>query len=116
MTSNSTEPLHVFVDPLTPCLPTTRWPHSQSCHLLSDTLASLNTFACSIRLHPQWLQWSSSGTPHYDLTAGMRLRAVLADAQQITQAESAALSALWAARSAASLERLRHPPLFPTRS
>ena len=40
-------PLHVFEDPLRPCLPTAAWPHAQSCHLLSDSLQDLKAFAYS---------------------------------------------------------------------
>jgi hypothetical protein len=40
-------PLHVFVHPLRPCLPTAAGPHAQSCHLLSDSLQDLKAFAYS---------------------------------------------------------------------
>ena len=98
--------MHIFVDALRPCLSTPSWPHRESCHLLSDNLPDLRRFARHIRLNDDWLQWSNKSTPHYDLTRGMRLKAVLAGAVEISDAEAASLTALWHARAHATLARL----------
>jgi hypothetical protein len=74
--------------------------------LLSDTLPDLRTFARRLRLRDDWLQWSENNIPHYDLTRDMRLKALLAGAVEITDAEAADLAALWHARSERSLARL----------
>ena len=55
-------------------------------HLLTDNvddLEELHKFAESIGLERTWFQDVPGGTPHYDVTAGKRLHAVNAGAQEI---------------------------------
>ncbi len=108
--------MHIFVDALLPCARTASWPHDKSCHLLSDSLGDLHSFACSIGLHQEWLRWSSRNVPHFDLTAALRLKAMLRGALEITREDASALTTFWHDRTEASLARLLAPtPYFAAR-
>ena len=50
------------------------WKYGTSCHLIGDTISELKAFAVSIGMRPEWYQSKSS--PHFDLTAEGRHRAV----------------------------------------
>lgn len=50
------------------------WRLGESCHLIADTLVELHDLARRIGLKRAWFQEKS--TPHYDLTASRRARAV----------------------------------------
>lgn len=67
--------MSVYVDELMVCLRNRNWPYSQACHLVADSVEELHFFAGRMRLKPSWFQ-SKSDLPHYDLTYGMRVRAV----------------------------------------
>ena len=54
-----------------------------SCHLVADSVEELHAFAREIGLRAEWFQLG--GMPHYDLTAGMRAKAIKCGAQQITR-------------------------------
>ncbi len=101
--------MHIFVDTLLPCARTVTWPYDESCHLLSDSLSELTAFARHLRLHPDWLQWSRQGLPHFDLTRGTRLKALLAGAHEISREEVADLNHFWVAHNNALLSRLLKP-------
>ena|ERR1035437_231905 len=60
--------MRVFVDSLRTCLCSAQLPDDESCHVRSDNIPDLKRFAVHIGLWVEWHQWSSSGTPHYDLT------------------------------------------------
>ena len=67
--------MSVYVDELTVCLRTRNWPYKQSCHLVADTVEELHYFAGRLRLKPAWFQ-NKPELPHYDLTKGMRRKAI----------------------------------------
>ncbi len=75
--------MSVYVDELTTvCVRSKRWPYSQSCHMVADSVEELHYFAGRMRLKPSWFQDQSS-LPHYDLTKNFRLLAVKLGAIEI---------------------------------
>lgn len=68
--------MSVYVDEMSVCLQSDKWPFAQSCHLVADSVEELQTFARKLRLHRSWFQ-DKSEMPHYDLTDRMRSRAIL---------------------------------------
>ena len=104
--------MRVFVDALLPCQPTSKWRWPEACHLLSDDLDALTLFAYRLRLRDNWLQWSRSGTPHFDLTPNMRTRALLMGAIEISNHEAGLIVQFWRRRYAAALARLSCPPPY----
>jgi len=85
-----------YVDPVTPCIKSRRWPYEQSCHLFTDPggLDRLHEFAGSIGLRPTWFQCHKD-LPHYDLTATMRAKAVRAGAKALTRKDAVAIWRTW---------------------
>ena len=80
--------MSVFVDVCRPCLRNANWPYERSCHLLADSIDELHAFATSMGLKRQWFQNGQQRYfPHYDLTVGMRKRAVAFGAIEITSWE-----------------------------
>ncbi len=73
----------VYVDPLGPCLPNRRWRWNSSCHLFADDVDELHAFAMGIGLKRSWFQ-DHPRLPHYDLTPGVRARAVRAGAIEVS--------------------------------
>ena len=67
--------MSVFVDELSPCVPSERWPYQHYCHLFGDTEAELHRFAARLGLRREWFQ-AHEWLPHYDLTLGMQEKAV----------------------------------------
>lgn len=65
-----------YVDRLKKTRRTKCWPYDESCHLLADTEKELRRVAVRLHLSPKWIQRSSYGMPHFDLTPAMRLRAI----------------------------------------
>ena len=78
----------IYVDPLMSFLRNKKWNHNKSCRLVADTLEELHSFAASTGMNMLWFQVGSS-FPHYDLTEGMRSKAVKAGAVEIAIRESA---------------------------
>lgn len=78
--------MSVYVDDLFRTLPTRQWPFKQACHLTADTEEELHEFAKSIGLKRAWFQKNLS-LDHYDITAGMRARAIRNGATPITRSE-----------------------------
>ncbi len=74
--------MSVYVDEMSPRVKTPKWPYSQSCHLVADSVEELHYFAGRMMLNPSWFQDQSS-LPHYDLTKGMRLLATKLGAIEI---------------------------------
>ena len=72
----------VYVDELTVCVKSKKWPYKYSCHLVADDVAMLHYFAGRMGLKPAWFQ-DHSVLPHYDLTKGMRMLAVKLGALEI---------------------------------
>lgn len=56
-----------------------------SCHLYGDTQDELINFGNEIGLKISWLQTTRTGLSHFDLTAGMRKKAVLHGTQELTK-------------------------------
>lgn len=75
----------VYVDELLGCMRNKNWPCDESCHLLADSIGELHGFAENLGLKRSWFQKGS--LPHYDLTSGMRARAVRAGAVEIDRKE-----------------------------
>jgi len=73
--------MSVYVDELLGCRRNKNWPYDESCHLLADSVDELHGFAENLRLKRSWFQ--NKSLPHYDLTSGMRARAVRAGAVEI---------------------------------
>ena len=73
----------IYVDELTVCIRSKKWPYSQAGHLVADSVEELHYFAGRMGRKPSWLQGGS--LPHYDLTKGMRLLAVKLGAVEITR-------------------------------
>lgn len=71
--------MSVYVDAMTPCLRSERWPYRTSCHLFANTLAELHEAADRIGLKRVWFQ-GHPRLPHYDLTAAKRVAAIRAGA------------------------------------
>jgi len=73
--------MSVYVDEIAVCIKNKSWPYSQACHLVSDTVDELNQFAQQLGLKQKWFQGKS--LPHYDLTKGMRHKAIRQGAIEI---------------------------------
>jgi hypothetical protein len=71
--------MSVYVDALRTYPRTVRWPYGQACHLFSDDPEELHRFADRIGLQRRWFQ-QHARLPHYDLTRGMRWKALQAGA------------------------------------
>lgn len=69
--------MSVYVDSMLPCLPNPKWKWDRACHMFADTDDELHAFAISLGLKRSWFQSAPPAScPHYDLTTGMRERAV----------------------------------------
>lgn len=73
--------MSVYVDEMRICLRNRNWPYGQACHLVADSVGELHTFARRLGLMRSWFQ--SGSLPHYDLTIGMRVKAVRLGAIEI---------------------------------
>ena len=52
------------------------WRGKMWCHLFSEDLEELHTFAARLGLNRSWFQVSQSGFPHYDITQNKRNQAL----------------------------------------
>lgn len=76
----------VYVDTLINYGNNSKWKYGESCHMLSDTIEELNTFALLIGLKLEWFQSGDKHTiPHYDLTSNKRKLAVNKGAIEINR-------------------------------
>ena len=66
--------MSVYIDPMQPCIQSRKWPYKQACHLIADSVEELHEFAAQVGLHRSWFQ--DHNIPHYDLTTGMRYKAI----------------------------------------
>ena len=67
---------------------TARW-----CHLTADTAGELHAFARRLGLRPSWCQASRRDKiVHYDVTEGMRKRAIAMGAKEISVREAMRLN------------------------
>ena len=97
--------MSVYVDPLFrwPNAPKIRGRNVEWCHLTADTPDELHAFAAQLGLKRAWAQ-RDTYAGHYDLTAGMRARAVRLGAAELTRDEAGArLRAIREARQRASV-------------
>lgn len=78
--------MSVYVDPIRVCLTSRRWPYTKGAHLVADSVMQLHDFAARLGLRLSWFQ-DRPGLPHYDLTEGMRWKAIRQGAIEITQKE-----------------------------
>lgn len=89
----------IYVDALLPCIRNARWQHDESCHLMCDPcqLDELHAFADRIGLKRSWFQNKPGRTPHYDLNAYKRSKAVEAGAVEIERDKTVAIIRAWRA-------------------
>lgn len=73
----------VIVDPLFPTTPNARWRYKYAAHLSADTLEELVAFATRLGLKERWIQVSANGIVHFDLTKGMREKAIRLGAESV---------------------------------
>lgn len=66
--------MSVYVDPMQPCIKSSKWPYDQACHLIADSVEELHEFARQLGLHRSWFQ--DHNIPHYDLVGGIRRQAI----------------------------------------
>lgn len=67
--------MSVYVDEMSTCIQSEKWPYKYACHLVADSVEELQEFAMRLGLHPSWFQ-NKPESPHYDLTTRMRQRAI----------------------------------------
>ncbi len=73
----------IYVDPLKPCIRSSKWRHDESCHMIADTVTELLNFAViDLKLKASWIQ-NSSKPPHYDLNGSRREEAVYCGAVEL---------------------------------
>ena len=77
--------MSVYLDPISPCVPSKRWRWSHSAHLFADTIYELHAFADRIGLKKLWFK-DREYFPHYDLTSRKHAAAVRAGAIQLDRA------------------------------
>lgn len=75
--------MSVYVDEMQVCIPNKNWHYGQACHLVADSTEELHKFGTRLGLHFSWFQAKS--IPHYDLTTGMRRKAVKFGAIEINR-------------------------------
>lgn len=89
--------MSVYVDEMAPCIQTAKWHYDQSCHLAADSVEELQEFARVIKLNRSWFQ-NKSELPHYDLTYGMRARAVAFGAIEVDRNKISELMKMYRSR------------------
>lgn len=80
----------VYVDELFKTRPNKVWPFKSACHMTADSHDELVAFARSLRLRVEWIQHEGRPTEHFDLSAGMRHRAVASGAIEESWRDAAA--------------------------
>ncbi len=74
----------IYVDPLQAVLRNANWRWPKACHMIADTLTELQRFAEQLGLKRSWFQGPPRHSiPHYDLTPGMRAKAVRMGAEEV---------------------------------
>ncbi len=68
----------VYVDDLFSTRWRRRWPYYQACHMIADSVVELFKMANDIGLKRSWFQCRPGSIDHFDLTPGMRRKAVRA--------------------------------------
>jgi hypothetical protein len=72
----------VYIDPLRACQRSKRWPFPTSCHLFAETDEELFAFARRLGLKMDWFR-AGKRLRHFDLTAGMRIKALRMGAREV---------------------------------
>jgi hypothetical protein len=72
----------VYVDDIQVCVPNERWKWKEFCHLTADSVRELLAFADKLGLKRFWFQ-DDPRLPHFDLTPGMRAKAIRYGAQEV---------------------------------
>jgi len=88
----------IYVDEMTFCFRNRNWPYNRACHLLADSTEELQSFADRLGLKRSWFQCKS--LPHYDLTTGMRLKAIKLGAVEIDRKKFVEIMRKYRPRSA----------------
>lgn len=79
----------VYCDPLMAWPKTPRWRHGAVSHLYADTMEELHAFAAALGLKRSWcsdVTQPGAVLLHYDLSPGMRAKAVQAGAVEVPYA------------------------------
>jgi len=79
--------MSVYVDDLRVCAKNRNWPYGKSCHLVADTIGELAAFSILLPLKKEWFQEGKLSLPHFDLTEGMRLKAISLGAIEIDDSQ-----------------------------
>jgi len=73
----------VYVDKLRGCPRNRNWPYDKACHLVADTIGELAAFSILLPLKKEWFRPGPCSLPHFDLTEGMRIKAISKGAIEI---------------------------------
>ena len=73
--------MSVYVDNLRKTLKSKHWLFDEGCHLVADSDDELHSFAVRLGLKTKWFQKNT--IHHYDLTRGMRFKALKFGALEI---------------------------------
>jgi len=74
--------MSVYVDELVRTAKTCRWPFTSACHMFADDTDELHHMAARMGLKRAWFQ-PHRDLEHYDLTRGMRSKAVAMGAVEV---------------------------------
>ena len=80
--------MSVYVDPMSGCVPNSKWRWRRNCHLFADSLEELHAFAQKLSLKRSWFQ-DHARLPHYDLTEGKRHQAIRLGVVEVTSRQMA---------------------------
>ena len=73
----------IYVDEMHAVTPNKNWPYPNACHMFADSKKELLFFARQVGLKKSWMQTSSQGIIHFDLTFSKRKIAVREGAQEV---------------------------------
>ncbi len=79
--------MDIYINDLQSVPITPQWPWGQGCKLFSLNRHKLHDFAHTIGLHPTWFH-NDPHFPHYNLSPGKRIAAVMHGAIQTTDYET----------------------------
>ncbi len=93
--------MSVFVGPVVACAPDERFEWPERARLYADAEHELRDFADELGLRPVWFRKDGpDALPHYDVTAGMRKRAIMMGAKDVGSDEVARFESAWKAGKA----------------
>lgn len=87
--------------------PMGRFGRMKMSHMVADTEAELLDMADRIGLNRKWLQHPGTGrgTTHFDVSMGMRAKAIAAGARQMSLRELAVMCGRWRREDAAKIRK-----------